>query len=109
MRAGGADYPDPHNFMNLFECNSGNNHTRWCSARFDELIELAARETDRAKRIAYYNEAQTLLTDADVAIAPFFISIQYSMIKPYVRGLDINELSLIYLDRVSLDGEGSRP
>ncbi len=101
-RAGwGADYPDPHNFMNLFECKSGNNHTRWCSPKFDSLIEAAAREIDPAKRTPLYDEAQRLLTETDVAIAPFFTSIQYSMIKPYVRGLEINELSLIFLDKVT--------
>lgn len=99
----GADFPDPHNFMNLFECDTGNNHTRWCSKEYDSLIDAAAREIDPVKRVPIYNEAQKLLTESDVAIAPFFISIQYSMIKPYVKGLDINELSLIFLDKVYIE------
>lgn len=108
-RAGwGADYPDPHNFMNLFECDSGNNHTRWCSPKFDSLIEAAAREIDPAKRKPLYDEAQRLLTETDVAIAPFFTSIQYSMIKPYVSGLEINQLSLIFLDKVSYQDKANK-
>lgn len=102
-RAGwGADFPDPHNFMNLFECNSGNNHTRWCSPEFDALIVEAALVVDPALRVPLYDRAQRLLIEQAAVIAPFYISIQYSMVKPYVEGLDINELSLIYLDKVSI-------
>ncbi|HEX3036058.1 MAG TPA: peptide ABC transporter substrate-binding protein [Thermodesulfobacteriota bacterium] len=101
-RAGwGADFPDPHNFMNLFECNSGNNRTRWCNSEYDRLVEKAAEERDLRKRIELYDEAQKILTQTDVPIAPMFISIQYSMIKPYVDGLEPNPLDLILFDKVS--------
>ncbi|MEM4658800.1 MAG: peptide ABC transporter substrate-binding protein, partial [Candidatus Methanosuratincola sp.] len=95
-RAGwGADFPDPHNFMNLFECSSGNNHTGWCNERYDRIIEEGAREQDPARRKALYVEAQKILVEEDVPIAPIYTSIQYSMVKPYVKGLKINELSLL--------------
>lgn len=98
----GADFPDPHNFMNLFECNSGNNRTRWCNPEYDNLVETAATEEDPEKRIALYNKAQELLTQVDAPIAPMFISIQYSMIKPYVEGLKPNPLDLILFNKVTL-------
>jgi ABC-type oligopeptide transport system, periplasmic component len=101
-RAGwGADFPDPHNFMNLFECNSGNNRTRWCNPEYDKLVERAAEEQDPEKRVELYNEAQRILTQTDVPIAPMFISIQYSMIKPYIAGLEPNPLDLILFGEVS--------
>jgi oligopeptide transport system substrate-binding protein len=63
-RAGwGADFPDPHNFMNLFECNSGNNRTQWCNNKYDDLVEKAAQETDLEKRKELYDEAQEILTE----------------------------------------------
>jgi oligopeptide transport system substrate-binding protein len=103
----GADFPDPHNFMNLFECTSGNNETHWCNSKYDELVERAAEEENPEKRIAMYREAQRILTEVDVPIAPMFISVQQSMIKPYVAGLDPDPLGLVlfykvhFLDRSS--------
>jgi oligopeptide transport system substrate-binding protein len=96
-----ADFPDPHNFMNLFECNSGNNETGWCNPLYDELVEKAAGELDENKRIEQYNQAQSILTETDVPIAPFLLSIQQSMLKPYVKGLEPNPLGLIYYNKVS--------
>lgn len=102
FRAGwGADFPDPHNFMSMFECNSGNNRTRWCNHEYDELVEKAAQEEDPPKRVALYVEAQKILTQTDVPIAPILISIQQSMVKPYVVGLDPNPLDLILFNKVS--------
>lgn len=100
-RAGwGADFPDPHNFMNLFLCNSGNNRTQWCNTKYDELVERASEELDEGKRVELYNEAQRILTETDVPIAPFLISIQQSMIKPYIGGLAMNPLDLILFSSV---------
>jgi len=98
-----ADYPDPHNFMNLFKCRSGNNHTGWCNPRYDAAVDEAAHTSDPAQRKRLYDEAQRILTETDVPVAPFFISLQFSMVKPYVKGLVIDRLSLIRLDRVYID------
>jgi oligopeptide transport system substrate-binding protein len=103
----GADFPDPHNFMNLFECSSGNNRTGWCNSNFDELVEKAAEELNAEKRIATYREAQEILTESDVPIAPIFISIQQSMIKSYVAGLDPDPLGLVLFYKVYFLGKNS--
>lgn len=100
-RAGwSADFPDPHNFMNLFGCNSGNNHTGWCNPVFDDLINKASAESNEAKRITLYDEAQKILTESDVPIACMYNSIQQTMKKPYVKGLGQNPLGLIYLNNI---------
>jgi oligopeptide transport system substrate-binding protein len=102
FRAGwGADFPDPHNFMSMFECNSGNNRTRWCNHEYDKVVEKAAEEENPEKRIALYREAQQILTENDVPIAPILISIQQTMVKPYVVGLNPNPLDLILFNKVS--------
>lgn len=101
-RAGwAADFPDPHNFMNLFGCSSGNNNTRWCNPEYDKLVESAAGQLDENKRRVLYNKAQIILTETDVPIAPFLLSIQQSMLKPYVQGLEPNPLGFIFFNRVS--------
>jgi len=99
----GADYPDPDNFMNLFTSSSGNNRTRWKNTRYDELIHSAATLRDPVARQAAYDEGQRILLDQDVAIMPLFVATQNWVIKPYVRGLRINALELLYLNRIRLD------
>ncbi len=95
-RAGwGADFPDPHNFMNLFECKSGNNRTGWCNPKYDELIDKAAEEIDADKRKELYDQAQKILTETDAPIAPFYITNQQNLIKPYVKGLVPNPLDIV--------------
>lgn len=96
----GADYPDPHNFMNLFKCKSGNNETGWCNPGYDKLVDKAAGETDRDKRLQLYNRAQRLLTEEDAPIVPYINAVQQNMIKPYVKGLEPDPLNLIYFSRV---------
>ncbi|MGQ0793898.1 MAG: peptide ABC transporter substrate-binding protein [Deltaproteobacteria bacterium] len=103
----GADFPDPHNFMNLFECLSGNNRTRWCNPEFDALVEKAAAEENPQKRIEIYNQAQRILTEIDVPIAPVLISIQQSMIKPYVAGLNLDPLGILLFNKVYFTGDNS--
>jgi len=100
-RAGwSADFADPHNFMNLFECNSGNNHTGWCNDEYDRLIDQASGELDEGKRVELYKRAQIILSETEVPIARMYNSIQQTMFKPYVRGLSINPLDLIYFNKI---------
>jgi oligopeptide transport system substrate-binding protein len=99
----GADYPDPDNFMNLFTSTSGNNRTRWRNDRYDELIRSAASDPEPVRRQAAYDEAQKILLEDDVAIMPLFVATQNWAVKPYVRGLRLNALELLYLKNVHLE------
>ncbi len=100
-RAGwSADFPDPHNFMNLFECKSGNNRTKWCNPKYDRLVEQAARVRNRKERVTFYDQAQKILLETDVPMFPYLNSVQQNMIKPYVRGLEPDRLNFIYMDKV---------
>jgi oligopeptide transport system substrate-binding protein len=103
----GADYPDPDNFMVLFTTDSGNNRTHWGNRRYDELIEKAATETHPERRRKMYDEAQRILTEQEVPIMPLFIAVQNLLLKPYVRGLRLNALELLYLKQVRLEPSGS--
>ena len=108
-RAGwGADFPDPHNFMNLFTCTSGNNRTGWCNPKYDELVEEAAQETAPEKRKALYDEAQIILTEIDVPIAPFYVSMQQNLIKPYVVGLEPNLLDMVLFNKASFNNKSDK-
>ena len=101
FRAGwGADYPDPDNFMKLFTSNSGNNHGRWKNARYDQLLESAARETDAKKRSKIYDEAQKLLTEVDVAIVPLYWKAESTILNPKFTGLEYNSMARMDLRNV---------
>ena len=100
-RAGwGADYPDPDNFMKLFTSNSGNNWGRWKNAKFDQMLEQAARESDGARRTQIYDEAQKLLTETDAAIAPLFWKAEATILSPKFTGLEYNSMARMDLRNV---------
>ena len=96
----GADYPDPDNFMKLFTSNSGNNHGRWKNARFDQLLDSAARESDPQKRAKLYDEAQKLMTEVDAAIVPLYWKTEATMLNPKFTGLEYNSMARMDLRNV---------
>jgi oligopeptide transport system substrate-binding protein len=96
----GADYPDPDNFMKLFTANSGNNNTRWKNPRYDQLIELAARELDSKKRAKLYDEAQKILVETDLPILPLFWTTESTLLNPRFTGLEFNSMARIDLRNV---------
>ncbi len=79
------DYPDADNFARgVFRSDSGNNHTRWKNAKFDQLVDQAAIETDLDKRRALYVEAEKILVEEDAAIIPIYWYTRVQVTKPYV-------------------------
>lgn len=96
----GADYPDPDNFMKLFTSNSGNNHSRWKNPRYDQLLELAARELEAKKRSQLYDDAQRILTETDAAIVPLYWKAEATMLNPRFTGLEYNSMARMDLRNV---------
>jgi oligopeptide transport system substrate-binding protein len=96
----GADYPDPDNFMKLFTANSGNNNTRWKNPRYDQLLELAARELDVKKRTKLYDEAQTILVETELPIIPLFWTSESTLLNPRFTGLEFNSMARMDLRHV---------
>ena len=75
-----ADYPDPHNFMNLFTSASENNYLGWKNARYDELVEKALSAAEETGRKFFYQEAQKLLLEEEVVLMPLFCN---SVLRTY--------------------------
>ncbi|HYF62805.1 MAG TPA: ABC transporter substrate-binding protein, partial [Herpetosiphonaceae bacterium] len=97
-----ADYPDPQNFLEvLFGAAGQYNFTNYANPRFDELIAQAKAEPDEAKRGELYRQAEKLLLD-DFVVLPMSHSTDYSLVKPYVEGLEITPLGILDLSTVSL-------
>jgi oligopeptide transport system substrate-binding protein len=99
----GADYPDPDNFMAVFLTDGGNNRTKWGNPRYDGLLARGTSESDPERRKAIYDEAQRILVEEETSIIPLFVSVQNTLVKPYVKDLTLNSMELLYLKSVSLD------
>jgi oligopeptide transport system substrate-binding protein len=104
-----ADWPYPDNWLpDLFTSGALNNHAQYSNAKFDDLIKKAAAETDNAKRLSLYNEAQTLMID-EAGIVPLYNPVTHVLIKPWVQNLTITGLDGyikgdLYFDKAFIAG-----
>jgi len=67
-----ADYPDPNTFLDCFVTGRGQNRTGWSNPRYDDLLARANRTLDPAARAALMREAEEILVEGDVPIAPVY-------------------------------------
>lgn len=88
----GADYPDAHNFLEIFHSKSGNNNTAWKSPEFDALLARAAASGNEAERRALYRKAQILLLEEEAIIVPLFQTTVEMAVKPHVRDFTVDAL-----------------
>lgn len=97
-----ADYPDPHNFLDvLFHSGADNNKGTFRSPPLDTLLNQARVEQDPQKRQQMYQAAEKILVD-DAAGIPLYFGRGYRLVKPYVRDLVFTPLGTLDLRKVSL-------
>ncbi len=82
----GADYPDPQNWMPLFETGGLLNSGSFSSAAFDAKIAAADVELDNDRRIEIYQESQVIMLE-EMPFAPLYYARRNALVKPYVRGI----------------------
>ncbi|WP_297282124.1 peptide ABC transporter substrate-binding protein [uncultured Anaerococcus sp.] len=61
-----ADYNNPSAMLSLFTSDATAIETGWTSEEYDNLIKEASKETDDAKAIEFYKEAEQMLMDESV-------------------------------------------
>jgi ABC-type transport system substrate-binding protein len=87
-----ADYPDAQDFLStLLRTGSSLNHVGYSNPQFDALCDKADAESDMAKRIPLYQQADQIAMD-DVAVFPIYYRKQHYLIKPYVKDFKINAM-----------------
>ena len=97
MMGWNGDNGDPDNFLNtLLSCagvEAGANYAKFCNKEFDQLIDDAAKESDKAKRTELYKKAQVLFKEQApwVTIAH---STTYFPVRKEVTGYTISPFSL---------------
>ena len=98
-----ADYPDPHNFLDiLFYTGSENNIFEYSNPSLDALLDQAAIEQNRAVRLAMYQQAEQLVVD-DAPCLPLFHGTNYILVKPYVKDYELSPLGVPDLSKVYLE------
>ena len=89
-----ADYPDPENFLDvLFHSQSQANDAEYANSQVDASLEQARVEQDETRRLELYREAERLLVQ-DAACLSLWFDRSYVLVKPYVKGLEVNPLGL---------------
>jgi oligopeptide transport system substrate-binding protein len=98
-----ADYPDPHNFLDiLFYTGSENNIFEYSNSSLNALLDQAAIEQDGTDRLAMYQQAEQVVVD-DAPCFPLWHGTNYILVKPYVKGYELNPLGVPDLSKVYID------
>jgi oligopeptide transport system substrate-binding protein len=98
-----ADYPDPHNFLDiLFYTGSENNAFEYSNSVMDDLIDQAAVEQDDIIRLAMYQQAEQMVVD-DAPCLPLWHGANYILVRPHVKGYELSLLGVPDLSQVHID------
>jgi oligopeptide transport system substrate-binding protein len=98
-----ADYPDPEDFLDiLFHSRSGLNRMGYSNPEVDGLLEKARLATDQTQRMGLYEQAEELIV-ADAPWIPLWHSVDYVLIKPYVKGAVFSAAIYPWLSDVYLE------
>jgi oligopeptide transport system substrate-binding protein len=66
-----------------------NNRTGWGNPRYDELIAMAAMESDETARMAQFAEAEALLLE-ELPILPIYYYVTRNLVNPRLGGFHAN-------------------
>ncbi len=106
-----GDYPDAENYLSLFYSKnftpSGPNKCHYANPAFDALFEKAIKETDPDKRNQLYFQLDQMVMDDAPVIVLFYDQI-IRLTQPYVKGLEINAMNTLTLERVDIVKEESK-
>ena len=100
-----ADYPHPQDFLDiLFHSEAANNYGEYNNPEVDVLLEQAGVELDNDLRLTLYQQAEQKLVE-DAACLPLWFGETYILVKPYVKGYNLNPMGLVMLNKVSIRSE----
>jgi oligopeptide transport system substrate-binding protein len=85
-----GDYVDPNTFLDMFLTGGGNNNTGWSNAEYDRLIHQAAEALDPARRMQFFQRAETILVENEVPILPLYHYVGTMLVRSHVKGWQPN-------------------
>lgn len=83
----GADYDDAYNLVTQFTCGDFFNFTQYCNPAYDRLIQSAAVETNGQRRTQAMIDAEKILIQQDMAIAPLYTATEVWLQNPKVKNV----------------------
>jgi len=99
----GADYPHPQNFLEvLFASGSEYNIGEYKNSNVDSLLQAASRELDKMESLELYQQAEQIIV-SEAACLPLWFGKSYMLIKPYVKGFNLDILGYVNLNEVSVE------
>ncbi len=96
-----GDYPDPANFLEIFQSGNALNAAGWSNRVFDGLLEEARRTQDASSRLRLLSQAEALLLD-EAPILPLYHWATLSLVDPKVAGYEVNPLGVHLLKYMDL-------
>jgi oligopeptide transport system substrate-binding protein len=90
-----ADYNDASSFLDTMLEGSPQNFGRWVNARYAQLLESAANETDAARRRETLQQAEALMLQ-DYPLLPVYFYVTRRMVQPRVQAPPINPMNRTY-------------
>ncbi len=99
-----GDYNDPNTFLEMFTTGNEMNQTGWSDPVYDQLIGQAAAETDRDRRLEFFQQAEARLISG-APILPVVFNKNKFLIRPEVTGWYPTLLDMHPLKAVRLKGQ----
>jgi len=98
-----ADYPHPQDFLDiLFHSGADNNYGEYSNPEVDALLETAGMELDDELSLALYQQTEQKLVE-DAACLPLWFGQNYILVKPHIRGYNLNPMGFAMLNEVSVE------
>lgn len=80
-----GDYNDPNTFLDMLVTGSQLNNAGYSNKKYDDLIAAAAKEQNKQRRLAIFQQAEDILLD-DLPVIPIYIYTRVYLKSPTVQG-----------------------
>ena len=99
-----GDYVDAINFLELAQCESGNNLTQFCDSEFDKTLDEARATFEDEPRYELYGEAEARITGSEglMPYIPVYWGTYPILSKENVQGWEPNLLDQFDFTKVSI-------
>ena len=87
----------------MFRSGSPGNHFGYKNPDVDAALDTAASEQNSKKRLADYAQIEDTVL-RDFPAVPLYYSVDYELVKPYVKGLQITPMGILSLKDVTIEG-----
>lgn len=95
-----GDYMDASTFLDMFTSTNGQNNSKYNNPAYDAAIKAARTETDSAKRMQYFHDAEKLLMD-DMGIVPIYFYTEPTEISKDLQNYVVTPLGFVYFQWAS--------